>query len=163
MSDTHGPARRLVERAFDAVVDVEEIEKFSLTLEDMNAIRASADALDACPLRIIRSEEEYEAALARVSELMDAEPGTRDEDELFIRACLVEQWEKEHYPIELPALWPTGPQAAAQLGWEWHIQETAYFHAQTHGNTDPDKPAHEVIAAAVLAKLAERWQEAQDD
>lgn len=47
MSDTqHGPVRRLVERAFGAVVDVEEIEKFSLTLEDMNAIRAEADALE---------------------------------------------------------------------------------------------------------------------
>ena len=48
---------------------------------------------------IIKTEEEYEAALTRVAELMDAQPGSADEQELELFALLVEQYEQEHFPI----------------------------------------------------------------
>ena len=52
--------------------------------------------------KILKTEEEYEAALAHVATLMDADPGSVEEDELDLFAMLVEQYEREHYPIERP-------------------------------------------------------------
>jgi len=52
--------------------------------------------------KVIKNEAEYEAALAHVAELMDAPPGSPDEEELELFALLVEQYEREHYPISLP-------------------------------------------------------------
>lgn len=52
--------------------------------------------------KLIKTEAEYEAALARVDELMDAQPGSPDEDELELFALLVEQFEREHFPIAPP-------------------------------------------------------------
>lgn len=52
--------------------------------------------------KILRSEEEYQSALAYIDTLMDATPGSPEEDELDLFALLVEQYEEEHYPIELP-------------------------------------------------------------
>jgi HTH-type transcriptional regulator/antitoxin HigA len=52
--------------------------------------------------KILKSEEEYEAALERVGELMSAEPGTPEEDDLELWSMLVEDYEKRHYPIAPP-------------------------------------------------------------
>lgn len=52
--------------------------------------------------KIIKTEAEYEAALAHIETLMDAAPGSEEEEELELFALLVEQYEKEHYPIDLP-------------------------------------------------------------
>jgi HTH-type transcriptional regulator / antitoxin HigA len=52
--------------------------------------------------KIIKTEEEYEASLARIEQLMDAAPGSSQEDELALMALLVEKYEEEHYPINLP-------------------------------------------------------------
>ncbi len=52
--------------------------------------------------KIIKSEVDYEAALAYVAELMDTAPGSPAEDELELFAMLIEQYEQAHYPIELP-------------------------------------------------------------
>src|SRR3989304_4789244 len=53
-------------------------------------------------IKIIKTEAEYEAALARIEVLMDAEPESLQEEELELLALLVEKYEAEHYPIELP-------------------------------------------------------------
>lgn len=53
-------------------------------------------------MRLIKSERDYEAALARVGDLMAAEPGTPEFDELEVLSTLVEVYEKQHYPIALP-------------------------------------------------------------
>jgi HTH-type transcriptional regulator/antitoxin HigA len=53
-------------------------------------------------IRPIKSEQDYEHALARVDELMDAEPGTHEGDELEVLATLVESYEDKHFPIESP-------------------------------------------------------------
>ena len=52
--------------------------------------------------KVIKNEAEYEAALAYVAELMDAAPGSPEEQDLELFALLVEQYEREHYPIALP-------------------------------------------------------------
>ena len=52
--------------------------------------------------RSIRTEEEYEAALARIDEIFDAEMGTSEGEELDELADLVESYEDKYYPIGLP-------------------------------------------------------------
>ncbi len=52
--------------------------------------------------KIIKSEADYEAALAYIEGLMDAEPGSEEEEELELFAALVEQYENAHYPIAPP-------------------------------------------------------------
>jgi HTH-type transcriptional regulator / antitoxin HigA len=53
-------------------------------------------------IKPIRTEKDYEAALARIEEIFDADLGTPEGDELEILASLVETYEKKNYPIELP-------------------------------------------------------------
>ncbi len=52
--------------------------------------------------KVIKNEQEYEAALARIDQLMDAAPGTPEGDELELLATLVEAYEDKHFPIGLP-------------------------------------------------------------
>jgi len=53
-------------------------------------------------VRPIRSEEDYEAVLAEIDELMDAEPGTPEGDRLDVLVTLVEAYEARHWEIDLP-------------------------------------------------------------
>jgi HTH-type transcriptional regulator/antitoxin HigA len=55
-------------------------------------------------IRPLHTEEDYNAALAIVSELVDADPApdTPDGDRLDILSILVERYENEHFPIERP-------------------------------------------------------------
>ena len=53
-------------------------------------------------VRPVRSEKDYEAALARIDELMDAEPNTPEDDELDILVSLVERYEESHHAIGPP-------------------------------------------------------------
>lgn len=48
----------------------------------------------------IRTEADYDAALAEIERLWGAEPGTDDGDKLDILATLVEKYENEHWPID---------------------------------------------------------------
>lgn len=52
--------------------------------------------------KVIKNDQEYEAALARIDQLMDAAPGTPEGDELELLATLVEVYEDKHFPIDLP-------------------------------------------------------------
>ena len=51
-------------------------------------------------IKQIRCEKDYEAALTRIYALMDAEPGSHEEDELISLADLVEHYEDVHHPID---------------------------------------------------------------
>lgn len=51
----------------------------------------------------IRTERDYEAALARVDELMDAVPGSPEGDELDVLVDLVELYESKHEPMGYPS------------------------------------------------------------
>ncbi len=53
-------------------------------------------------IKPIKSESDYERALRRVEELWDSPKGSAESDELDILATLIEAYEQEHYPIELP-------------------------------------------------------------
>ena len=47
----------------------------------------------------IRTEADYEVALARVDVLMDAEPGTSDGDDLDVLVRLIEAYEVREWPV----------------------------------------------------------------
>ena len=51
----------------------------------------------------VKTEAEYDAALARISELLGAEPYSPEDEELDRITTLVEIYEAEHYPMEKPA------------------------------------------------------------
>ncbi len=53
-------------------------------------------------IRPIRTEEDYEAALARIEALWDAAPGSEEADELEVLATLVDVYEEGHEPIPPP-------------------------------------------------------------
>lgn len=50
----------------------------------------------------IRTEYDYNNALKRIDKLMDAEPNTKEFDELDILVTLVESYEEKHYKIDAP-------------------------------------------------------------
>lgn len=53
-------------------------------------------------INAIKTEEDYEEALAQVEKLMDAELDTPQGDKLEVLSILIEDYEKKHYAIELP-------------------------------------------------------------
>lgn len=53
-------------------------------------------------LRPIRNAEEHETALAEIYALWDAEAGTPEADRLDVLMLLVQDYEKQHYPIDPP-------------------------------------------------------------
>ncbi len=52
--------------------------------------------------KVLKTQKEYEEALAYLETLMDAEPGSPEEDELELFALLIEEYEEKHFPIALP-------------------------------------------------------------
>lgn len=51
----------------------------------------------------IKNEKDYEDALKRIDSLMDkAAPGSPEEDELDILTYLVDKYEDEHFPVDIP-------------------------------------------------------------
>jgi HTH-type transcriptional regulator/antitoxin HigA len=53
-------------------------------------------------VRPIRTEADYEAALAEVDEIMDATPGTPEGDRLDVLVTLIEAYEARHWAIDAP-------------------------------------------------------------
>ncbi len=53
-------------------------------------------------IKPIKTEKDYEEALAEIERLFDARPGTIEADRLEILTTLVEAYENQHYPIPLP-------------------------------------------------------------
>ena len=52
--------------------------------------------------RLIKNEKDYDAALSRIDQLMDAKSGTVEMDELELLTTLVEMYEELHFPISPP-------------------------------------------------------------
>ena len=50
----------------------------------------------------IRTEEDYQKALDRLEVIFDAEPDTPEGDELEVLSILIEKYEDEYFPIEMP-------------------------------------------------------------
>jgi HTH-type transcriptional regulator/antitoxin HigA len=52
--------------------------------------------------RVIKTEEEYKLAMERLEVIFDSEPGTKEGDELDLLSLLIDNYEKIHFPIDLP-------------------------------------------------------------
>jgi HTH-type transcriptional regulator/antitoxin HigA len=52
--------------------------------------------------KVIKTQAQYEATLARIEQIFDARPGTAKGDELELLLLLVETYEDAAYPIDLP-------------------------------------------------------------
>lgn len=52
--------------------------------------------------KILKTEEEYEAALVQLQKHMHAKPGTARADRLELWAKLVEDYENIHHPVDAP-------------------------------------------------------------
>lgn len=50
----------------------------------------------------VETETEYQNALKRLEEIFDASSNSKDGDELKILVMLIDNYEKKHFPIELP-------------------------------------------------------------
>ena len=70
---------------------------------------AVTTVLDVSQPHVLRTEEEYRAAIAEIERLLDAdaEQGTQGFDRLELLSVLVEHYEEEHYPVD-----PVTPQQA---------------------------------------------------
>lgn len=53
-------------------------------------------------LKPIKTKKDYQQALERLDEIFDARKGTPEGDELEILGMLIEQYENEKFPIDLP-------------------------------------------------------------
>ncbi len=56
----------------------------------------------AMQIRPIRTEQDYDEALARVTKLMGANSGSPEGDELEVLATLLDAYETKHFPIDVP-------------------------------------------------------------
>jgi HTH-type transcriptional regulator/antitoxin HigA len=53
-------------------------------------------------LKLIKTKKDYQDALKHLEIVFDANPGSKEGDELEILTILIENYEKEHYPIDFP-------------------------------------------------------------
>jgi HTH-type transcriptional regulator/antitoxin HigA len=53
-------------------------------------------------IKPIKTEKDYQEALTRMDQIFDAKRGSIEGDELEILSILVERYEKDHFPIDLP-------------------------------------------------------------
>src|SRR2546430_16189397 len=62
-------------------------------------------------IKPIKSESDYDAALAEVADLMEAQSGTPEGDRLDVLVTLVEAYEEKHWRGK-----PPGPTAGSNIG-----------------------------------------------
>ena len=53
-------------------------------------------------MKLIKTKEDYQAALKRMEALFDAPIGTPESDEADVLALLIDAYEQQYYPIEAP-------------------------------------------------------------
>ncbi len=52
--------------------------------------------------KVIKTEKEYQKALKRLDTIFDSKKGSRNGDELELLSLLIDNFEKEKFPIDLP-------------------------------------------------------------
>lgn len=52
--------------------------------------------------KVIKNEKEYQKALNRLEKIFDAKKGSKEGDELELLSLLIDKYEQEKYPIDLP-------------------------------------------------------------
>jgi HTH-type transcriptional regulator/antitoxin HigA len=53
-------------------------------------------------MKIIKTESEYKTALIKLEKIFNAKPNTQKGDELELLSLLIEKYEQEKYPIDMP-------------------------------------------------------------
>jgi HTH-type transcriptional regulator / antitoxin HigA len=53
-------------------------------------------------MKVIKTEKEYQAALSRLEEIFDSKKGSKNADELELLSLLIEKYEDEISPVDLP-------------------------------------------------------------
>ena len=53
-------------------------------------------------IKVIKTEKAYQQALERLEVIFDAKAGTEEGDELEVLSILIEIYENEYFPIDLP-------------------------------------------------------------
>lgn len=53
-------------------------------------------------LKLIKTENDYQIALARLDEIFDVKSGSSESDEADILALLIDEYENKNFPIEAP-------------------------------------------------------------
>lgn len=53
-------------------------------------------------MKIIKTQAAYKKALKRIEEIFDAKPNTPKGDELELLSLLIDKYEQEKFPIEMP-------------------------------------------------------------
>ncbi len=53
-------------------------------------------------IKPIHNDKDYDEAAARIEKLMDAQPESKEFDELDVLSTLVESYEEKHFPMEEP-------------------------------------------------------------
>lgn len=53
-------------------------------------------------IKVIKTEQEYEAALRAIDQIFGAKPGTPDGDRFELLSVLIDLYEQKHHPIEAP-------------------------------------------------------------
>ena len=53
-------------------------------------------------VKLIKTKKDYQQALKKFKKLFDAQKGTREGDEAKLLSILIDNYEKEHYSIEVP-------------------------------------------------------------
>ena len=53
-------------------------------------------------IKPIKTEQDYNQALERLELIFDAKKGTKEGDELEVLGILIEKYEDDHFPIDLP-------------------------------------------------------------
>jgi HTH-type transcriptional regulator/antitoxin HigA len=53
-------------------------------------------------IKIVKTEQDYREALERLEIIFDAKKGSKEGDELDVLGLLIDLYEKEHFPVEMP-------------------------------------------------------------
>jgi len=53
-------------------------------------------------IKLIKTEQDYQVALAKLDELFDAPKGTTESEYADVLALIIDEYENKHYPIEAP-------------------------------------------------------------
>ena len=53
-------------------------------------------------IKPIKTEQDYNSALKRLEEIFDASPNSKEGDEAEILSLLIDNYENEYYPIDVP-------------------------------------------------------------
>ena len=65
-------------------------------------IKLTHQLFEAMIMKIIKTEKEYQAALSRLEEIFDSKKDSKTADELELLSLLIEKYEDEISPIDLP-------------------------------------------------------------